>query len=297
MKTINYANIAVTLTVAGLAASPGAWAAPIMDATAYGGSSSPMNVTSATSANASVINLDNRDEGYEGQGAADSAGNLGVSAAFLGGAGGNLITVGASATWTETFDYLSGPATFDFFIPGAAIGFEANNVSGLMGSFLVEILLNGSSIFNAGATVTTTSLTPRVETDLSLMQTGTSLTPIFATDIAPPFGEPFGLGSAGYRFGPFSGSLALNPLVGITNEIVYRMSAEVTGNPGETSAIASIGDPLNLNQQNPGVTLSGVTPTTDHHPVSVSVPEPTTLSLLGAGLLAIGLRRRRRVSA
>jgi len=298
MKTINYASIAVTLTVTGLAVSPSVWAVPIVGAcasTLLSGCPPPVYTnTSLTSASESVVNLDSRNEGYVGQGAADSAGNLGVSAAFLG-AGGGAITVGASALWTDTFNFVSGPATFDFFIPGAAIGFESNNVPGLSGSFLVDILLNGSSIFSAGAALamnpnSPNGASPSVATDLLLTQTGTPLTSTFATNIAPSFGTPIGVGSAGYRFGPYSGSLALSPLVGM-NTIEYSMQAMVSGSRGETSAIASIGDPLSLSQQPFGATL------TVAHAHAVSVPEPTTLSLLGAGLLAIGFGRRRRVSA
>ena len=135
MKTINYASIAVTLTLTGLAVSPGAWAVPIVGACAStlpylssAGCPPPVYTnTSLTSASESVESFDSRNEQYAGgRGAADSAGNLGVSAAFLGARGG-AITVDASAMWTDTFNFVSGPATFDFFIPGAAIAFESNN--------------------------------------------------------------------------------------------------------------------------------------------------------------------------
>ena len=62
-----------------------------------------------------------------------------------------------------------------------------------------------------------------------------------------------------------------------------------SGSLGETSALASIGDPLNLNQQPFSVTL---TAPTGIHPVSV--PEPGTLALFGIGLAGMGLARRRK---
>ncbi len=257
--------------------SSGAMAVPVMGASAdavLNGVFSSNSDSSSTAASAIVVGSE-----HTGRGASDATGRLGVSAEFLG-ASGTTASIGANATYTDTFDYVTGSSTFDFFIPSAAIGFEANNVPGLTGSFLVEVFLNGVNIFTTGSTVETIAGTPQDPADLLLTQSGTLLTSVFDTGIA----DSFGLGGAGYRFNPFSGSLDVSPLIG-TNTISYSMDARVNGLIGETSAIASIGDPLNLSQQPAGVTLtvnSGTAP----------VPEPGTLALLIAGIVGMGFSKR-----
>jgi hypothetical protein len=199
-----------------------------------------------------------------------------VSAEFFG-ANGTPARITAGASWRDTF---SGPsARFDFFIPEAAIGFEANNVDDLFGSFFVEVLLNGTSVFSAGTDLRTVDGTPQTEDDLELTHTGTTeLTATFDTDIAPSFD----LGGAGYRFGAFQGSLDLLGGAG-TNTVVYNMRSLVEGLIGETSALAFVGDPLDLEQQPRGVTLipGGDGP---------DVPVPASFWLMFAGLAALSGR-------
>ena len=156
-------------TLCAMLLSPGTMAVPVMGASAdalLDGVAFSDSATSATMASAAVVGGE-----HSGRGASDSTGRLGVSAEFFG-AGGTPATVSGFATWTETFDYVSGLATFGFFIPGAAIGFEANNVPNLSGSFLVEVFLNGTNLFTTSAEVTTILGSPHLPGDLALTQTG-----------------------------------------------------------------------------------------------------------------------------
>jgi hypothetical protein len=135
-------------------------------------------------------------------------------------------------------------------------------------------------VFSAGADVLTgQNGRPQTGNDLELIHTGTTeLRATFATDVAPSFG----LGGAGYRFGAFQGSLDLLGGAG-TNTVVYNMSSLVEGLIGETSALAFVGDPLDLAQQPGGVTLipGGDGP---------DVPVPAPFWLMFAGLAALAGR-------
>lgn len=212
--------------------------------------------------------------------ASNAAGQLGVTAEFFGAAGvrANLT---ATATWTETItSSADSEVEFDFFIPGGAIGFQANNVPGLSGGFFVEVLFNGSPVFISTAEVQTLDNSPVDEADYLLNQEGTALPATFATGVAPGFDD----GGSGFLFGALSRTLILTPIVG-DNTIQYTMRAEVDGLIGETAALASIGDPLNLSQSGPGSSVTII-------PGGAQVPEPTTTVLLLAGLVGTARRRR-----
>jgi len=262
--------------------SSAAMAAPIVGATAsadVGGTFFSDSDTGPAAASASVVGGE-----YRGQGGATAAGQLGTTAQFFG-ASGTFATITAGASWTETFNATAGStATFDFFIPDAAIGFTSNNVPGLIGSYEVDIVFNGTSIFDAFGEVQLTNGFPVGPSDFSLDQQGTSLSTTFATDILVD-GAP----GRGYRFGAFSGSLNLTPVAGL-NTLVYSMTTMVDGLIGETRALASIGDPLNLAQQPAGANL-----TVGGGPAPVPEPNTLVLMLLGgaAMLLYHGIQRQK----
>jgi hypothetical protein len=257
--------------------SSAAMAATIVGATAsahVGGTFFTDSDTGSAAASASVVDLIESE--YRGQSGATAAGQLGTTAQFFG-ASGTFATITAAANWTETFDATaSSTATIDFFIPDAAIGFTSNNVPGLIGSYEVAILFNGTSIFDAFGEVELTSNSPDI---FSLDQQGTILSATFASDIPID-----GATGSGYRFGAFSGSLNLSPVAGV-NTLEYSMTTMVAGLIGETGALASIGDPLNLAQQPAGANLTvggGPSP----------VPEPNTLVMMLLGGLTMLLVRK-----
>jgi hypothetical protein len=190
---------------------------------------------------------------HSGRADVDSAGNIGTTAGFFG-ANGVTADIVSTAIWEDTFIYNVGDtATFDFFIPGGVIAFEANSVSGLNGSIGVAVVLNGVPIFSSLSEVQTLAGTPTTAADLLLTQTGTALSASFANGLA----DSLGLTGAGYTFGSFTGSfdLSTDALVG-ANALTYVMHSTVGDFIGETSAIASIGDPLRVNTGQPGVTLT-----------------------------------------
>ena len=235
------------------------------------------------SANARVTGPQGESEAHA---AADDGGHLAAQATFNG-AQGQYANIIANATWTETFTATTGSsATFDFFIPQALLGFGANNVSNLNGGFAVDISLNGVSQFSATAEILTTGSFPSTPADMPLVQTGTILTSSFdPVSVAPGFG-------AGYVFNSYGDSLSLAPNVGV-NTLVYSMTAFVRGLIGETSAIAYIGDPVNLSLSggNPGIPGSMLTIDGGVSPM----PIPAAVWLFGTalvGLVGFGKRRK-----
>lgn len=231
----------------------------------------------------------------QAQSAADVGGQLGASASFFG-AGGDQAEVSASASWSESFISTAGSsAQFDFFIPGAAIGIQANNVCCLQGGYDIKIQFNGDDIFSATGVLTQVpepsgfNNFPSDPDDVNLVQTGTILAPTFTNGIAEWFGGP-GNG-AGYLFGSFGDSLTLNPQDG-DNFLIYTMDVFVLGLIGETSAIASIGDPFALTQNGPDPSIMGATLSFGGGPSPV--PLPAGVWLFATALLGlVGFTRPR----
>jgi MYXO-CTERM domain-containing protein len=221
--------------------------------------------------------------------AADDSGRLATSAEFSGSSGTQAL-VTATSSWSETFSASAGSnAKFDFYIPGGAIGFEANNAGPLEGGYRVEIEFNGAQVFLATGDVAATSKTPETADHVSLTQTGTVIGSSFDNGISD---DIFGSPGAGYRFDEYIGSLDLVSIDG-DNTISYTMTVFVQGLIGETSALASIGDPLDLTV-NPGVDLQvdtapppqqvtvDVKPGSDENPINLKSKGVIPIAVLGS---------------
>ncbi len=221
--------------------------------------------------------------------AADDSGRLATSAAFSG-ANGTQAVITATASWSDTFSAAAGtPARFDFFVPGGAIGFEANNVKPLKGGYTIEIEFNGAQVFFASGEVETADGSPEDLDDVVLTQTGTVIGSTFANGISD---DIFASPGAGYLFDAFRGSLDLVTISG-DNTITYAMTVFVEGLIGETSALASIGDPLDLTV-NPGIDLqldSGpvpqqveidIKPGSDENPINLKSNGVIPVAVLGS---------------
>lgn len=280
MRTDILLNITLSIAICIAASTAKAATVNAFAETVVQGNITTDSETSPTSASAQAI--DPRGEA-SGLAASDDSGRLAASASFSG-ANGTFATVRADASYSKTFTSTAGSLDmFKFVIPGATIGFSANNVAPLLGGYEVKVLFNGATLFSSKADVETVSGSPVEESDLSLTQSGTILDSSFATGL---FG--FGLPDAGYVFDSFTGIFDLPSITG-DNVITYSMSVFVDGLIGETAAISSIGDPLDLSQ-NPGVELtigSTVPP----------VPVPAAVWLFGTALIGfIGFSRRRKIA-
>lgn len=241
-------------------------------------------------------NLDVRSVAH---GASNSNGKLSAFASYFGVADPDVLNNSATATWSETFNATAGSsAQFDFFIPEAGIGFEANGTRGLTGGWEVLIELNGVEVFSSRAEVTTVGfrfdnspVAPR-HVPFAVDADGSELdpTPTFNGDLAPTFG----LNGAGWLFDPFSGSLDLAPQEG-ENILSYMLRAYVFGSTGEAAAVAFIGDPLSLTQSGGDPLIPGSLLTLGDGPVP-PVPVPAAVWLFATGVIGIlGLRRRKTI--
>ena len=219
-------------------------------------------------------------------------GGIAVSAGFLG-ASGTSAVVNSRASWSETYTATAAAATFKFFIPGATLAVESNNVPGLKAAYDVQVLLDGGAIFSSMSELELLSGFANSEADLKLTETGQDLDALFINDLTttPLGGGVFGEGLSGYIFDAFFGDIELqNLVVGEEFTITYQMASAVDGLVGETAAFASIGDPFSL-QQDAGVSLVFGEDNNGggSSPDPIPLPAPAYLILLG--LVALRLRQ------
>ena len=108
-------------------------------------------------------------------------------------------------------------------------------------------------------------------------------------------------GNANFLSGIYHFSLQLTRLAGnalsisfsLTSGSGYAMSGTYTDTTVQTFSFDRVGFTVGNSLNADRVTLSGVT--VEHFPYTAPVPEPGTGLLLTVGMLAVGLRRRRRV--
>jgi len=192
--------------------------------------------------------------------------SLVADATFFNGSS-SFLSVTSRTTWEES-PLVAGPTDISLFIkPGElAIVDYASIVFGSPSSvaFHIELTVNGSVVFFSDA-------------DLRGGPTGLVLTEN-GTDLG---GTPFSQVGApqhvrGYTFDPYFTTLHLGNLT--TSDVVrYTMEATVRGQGFETGGYARIGDPFDLTGNGSSIAFT---------------PEPSVVTLLGGGLIALSYRRR-----
>ncbi len=228
------------------------------------------------------------------RGAAGLFGSGGLSAASVGGtfAQANLSnTLSATSRFdltptntsggplAYTFGFTIAPITLsliDFANTGAA------NPLAMRASFAVDILLDGASIFSAGATYvggTASRVLSTTGTDLGGVQSSTG-----------------GFSRFDYITPTFSDSLALGTFAdGAGFTLTYAVRVDIFAPGFETGAFASFGDPTDLAAAGSGGTLfsSGGTIPPGGGGGGGPVPEPSSLTLCAVVAGAYLWRRRR----
>ncbi|MCF6284084.1 MAG: PEP-CTERM sorting domain-containing protein [Candidatus Hydrogenedentes bacterium] len=176
----------------------------------------------------------------------------------------------ASSSWTDTVTNTSGGSLdydFDFFFSGGTLELGQN---GGMAMFSLDILLDGSSIWNRTASLTGSPNGGSVVLDDGgLANTFVQPSPDFVYADFDPFGGNLGLGSYGN---------------GDSFSLTYNLEVWSSSIDQDSYVSARVGDPFGIGFQgniaNP----------------SAPVPEPASMVLMGMGLLGMGARRLRKKS-
>ncbi len=212
----------------------------------------------------------------------DEDGYIAASAQFMDSMGYDY-SASAHVDWTETFyAATTGSYSWDFTITGGELSLEdyagLGLSDGLTSAYAMGITINGTEQFASAATLTGGTW----ESDY--IETG--------TDIG---GNYFGGGSShfGYQYDPYSGTIDLGTFAaGEAIVVSYNLDVSVGGPAYETGANAFIGDPGNLSGGafSGSLTGGGQTP-------PAPVPEPSTILLMGLGLLGlVGIKKARKRS-
>ncbi len=174
----------------------------------------------------------------------------------------------ATTSWSNTFTNTTGGNAnfdFDFNFSGGRLDIDGN---GGMAMFSLDILLNGSSIWNR-----TASLSGNAS---------------LGTDVFDSGGLDHILGGTGNyvtaSFSAFSDSLDLGDFAnGDSFELTYVIESWAKTDENFSYVSANVGDPFSGG-------FSGAVSTSSSAPV----PEPTTMALLGMGIVGLGARRLRK---
>jgi len=172
-----------------------------------------------------------------------------------------------SSSWSDTFTNTSGGSgdfDFDFNFAGGSLRLLAD---GGMAMFSLDILLNGSSIWNRTASL--------------------SGIPVLAPPLLDADGLSHSVLHGGFFthvfFDPFSDNLDLGTFGdGESFTLTYNLDVWASTTSPFGVAEARVGDPFSVG-------FSG----TVNPPTGAPVPEPTTMFLLGMGLAGLGARRLR----